>query len=192
MNGDLCQLLDDHLTGTLRREDASRFAEHLLQCEDCRQAVAMQAELDRLLCDGADEQPGAMLLARIERQIRLSRRRRWLVTSSMTAAAVLLVATAAVVWQAGERPEGNVRSVVQQPPVEPQGQIVDSDTPKTGETDVEPPVEPRSPVIVQFASESRVIGKPIPTQSPNVSIVWVYPEYVSHDEQEPTEAPPLP
>jgi anti-sigma factor RsiW len=192
MNGDLCQLLDDHLTGTLPPEAATRFAAHLRQCEDCQQAVATQAQLDRLLCEGADEMPGAMLLARIERQMRPSRRRVWLATSGLVAAAVLLVATAAVVWRAGERPEQNPRSVAQQPAVESPGQVAGSDNQTTSETDVEPPAEPRSPVIVQFASESRVIGKPIPTQSPNVSIVWVYPEYVSHDEQEPTEAPPLP
>jgi len=172
-----CQNLDDYLAACLSDDEAARFEAHLPHCPACREEIADQRGIDRLLARGAAQRAPipSSLVDRIEGRIRSLRRRRavrWAVGASAAAAVVLAVGVWLIPQDDGaapgpERPPG--RGSVAETPVEsePDGHEVASPA--------QPPSDNEPRVRVSLADPSEAILVPMHTSNPNVSIVWVYP-----------------
>ncbi|OHB73173.1 MAG: hypothetical protein A2V70_09120 [Planctomycetes bacterium RBG_13_63_9] len=165
-----CDHLDQYLGGWLSDEQAAQFEIHLRDCPGCRQEAQQQRRIDRLLDRGARllELAPALLIDRIERRLQQTVRRRAVRWAWGLAAAVLLILATGVgvaMRHFGTRAEPP--AIAQQP------------DPIAAEPDSERP-DPRTPVAVcdvevTLDDPSEAILVPLPTQSPNVSIVWIYP-----------------
>lgn len=167
-----CDRLDDYLAGGLREEERAGFQAHLAGCPACRREIEQQREVHLLLARATRqlEPAPAPLIDRIEGQVRRSDRRRavrWSLGLSAAAAVVLALWIGFATGQFGPRPEPP--PVVQQPRQPP----IDQARQVPLAVDQMPQTE--TPVRVTAADPSRAILRPVPTQTPNVSIVWVYP-----------------
>jgi anti-sigma factor RsiW len=161
MNAPPCLLLDDYLAHDLDDAEAARFADHLAECPACRRAVHENERLTALLTAAADRLTPvpAGLTERVGRRLQSVRRRRFAATAAALTAA--LAAAAAVLWWLGHpaprvpEPERTVAEVRPQPPA---------------------PEAPGSAdrVRVTFPAGANVVAVPVPTESPNVTFVWVY------------------
>src|SRR5207244_2547418 len=124
---------------------------HLADCPDCARAVRDQERLDALLAEAVDrlDPVPAGLAERIRRRRRLARRRR------VAAAAAVLAVAAGVAWL-----------------------LMPTDRPPTPLASVQPAADAPQPaerVRVTFPAGSNVIAVPVPAESPNVTVIWVYP-----------------
>ncbi len=148
-----CQLLDDYLAHDLIGDEHTRFVAHLPDCPECRRAVREQQRLDDLLMEATAElEPvPAGLTGRIERRLRAARRRR--VAAALTA----LVAAVAGLWLFG-RPAPRM----------------DDPRPPLAQVPSEPP-RPAARVRVTFPARANLLAVPVPTDSPNVTALLVYP-----------------
>lgn len=147
-------MLDDYLDGGLAGDETARFAEHLVDCHDCRAAVRGHERLSAVLTEAIVEfnSAPAGLTDQIRRRLRVARRRR------LVAGAAALAASVAAVWFVVR---GNPR------PVEPGPEVAD----------VRPlPELPTHAVRVTFPAGAKVLVVPVPSDSPNVTIIWVYPD----------------
>jgi anti-sigma factor RsiW len=158
MNLSPCLLLDDYLAHDLGGAEAARFAAHLAVCPDCQRAVHEHERLAILLTAAADRlgPVPAGLTERVQRRLRSVRRRR------LAALAGILAAAAAVLLLLGRpaprQPERELTSVE----VRPQPAA--------------PEASPRPARIrVTFPAGANVVAVPVQTESPNVTLVMVYP-----------------
>lgn len=177
-----CQNLDDYLAACLSDDEAARFEAHLAHCPACREEIADQRGIDRLLARGAAQRAPTppSLVDRIEGRIRSLRRRRavrWGLGASAAVAVVLAVGVWLVPQDDGaalgpERPPE--RGSVAETPVEsePDGHEVASPAQPPS---AQPPFDNEPRVRVSLADPLEAILVPIETSSPNVSIVWIYP-----------------
>jgi hypothetical protein len=157
-----CRQLDDYLAHNLAEDERAAFAGHLPDCPACRQAVGEQEQLDQRLraATALLESPPADLVARIEGQLRAARRRRLTAWAAGLAAVIALACVTG--WLFTREPPGDGSSpvpIVEAPAPPPQPESPD----------------PRSLVRVTFQPEAEVIAVPLKTESPNVTIIWVYP-----------------
>jgi hypothetical protein len=150
-----CRWLDDYLAHDLTGDEHARFVTHLPDCADCRRAVRERERLATLLTEATtklDPVP-TDLTDRISRRLRATRRRRF------AAAAAALAVIASAVWLIGRTAP---RPDKPQPPL----------------ADVKPAPEsppPAERVRVTFPESAHVLAVPAPTESPNVTFLWVYP-----------------
>jgi predicted anti-sigma-YlaC factor YlaD len=98
------QMLVDYADGQLSPSDSNKVAEHLAQCEKCRNVLdALQKSLELagvIWADGLTETENIRIPAAKSRKIRWSR-------YAAIAASILLVTTASVVWNTLTRPKVN-------------------------------------------------------------------------------------
>ncbi len=170
MSSPECVNLDEYLLGWLPVEASERFEAHLVDCPECRDECRRQHTVDRQLAAVARHSqplPGA-LAGRIERRIRSAAwKRRVRLGAGSSLAALLLVAG---VWLAvgnrGVNPPGERLA---------QRELVDSPEVDRAETASrhEPSISPSA--SVKSTDPSRAIIVPVETDSPNVTLVWVYP-----------------
>ena len=171
MSSSECVNLDDYLLGWLPVEAAQKFEAHLVRCPDCREECRRQQRVDqRLAAVARHSQPIPPALAnRIERRIRSAAwRRRIFIGSGSTVAALVLIAS---VWLAAGRRGVNSAG-------DPLAQHKSESVPRR-EDRVESPLDRESsvapPVSVRCKDPSRAILIPVETESPNVTLVLVYP-----------------
>ncbi len=168
MNESQCDRLDDFLGGWLSAEEAARFEAHLSDCPVCRQEIEQQRRIDRLLAQAATHAlpVPSSLAGRIEQQARRStgRRAAWLACCISAAAVLVLAVGIGVAMRRADTPD-RPQPIVRQAP----------------EPVVERPQQPRQTLPVRpdvqvvCNDSSNAIAVPLKTESPNVSIVWIYP-----------------
>jgi Putative zinc-finger len=153
-----CEALDDYLANDLRGDDRARFVAHLANCHDCQGAIQEQERLARLLSDATAQQDPvpAMLVAKIERRLRASHRRR---VAAVAAGVALLIGTASWMLTRSTSPPHEPRPIVQRDPEPPL---------------VEEPAA-AAPVRVRFPDRAHVLAFPPETVSPNVTVIMIYP-----------------
>jgi hypothetical protein len=160
-----CALLDDFLARNLGGADLARFTAHVPGCAACQQAVRQQERLDALLVAAVEQLPiPAGLTERVHRRLRAARRRRLAVVAGALSAA----AAVAAIWFFGPwalRPALPTDLRAKAPPI--------------------PAAAPRPTMYARVSfSDVNVRAVSIPTESPNVTVVWVFPG------PRPTPAPP--
>jgi anti-sigma factor RsiW len=156
MSSETCSAVDDYLAGDLFGDERARFVAHLSECADCRRAVHEQERIDALLRDavaGLESAP-AGLTVRVRHALRVARRRR---------AAVALTALAASVAAVG---------ILSRPTPRP-----DDPTPVLVRSDADPPaLRPAERARVRFPAGAGVTAVSVPTESSNVTFLWLFPE----------------
>jgi anti-sigma factor RsiW len=182
MNQSTCNNLDDYLADELDDRRRTEFETHLEACPACREELVAQAELTRLLRAATEmlEASPAELPAGVNRGLAATAARR----GRSVGAAVLIAAVVvcAAWWGLHEvrdgkevvRPQPEPRVVKQRrtnaDEDEDRRQKGESETANMAETAVAAP-----PAEVQVASSSEMIAVPIKSESPNVTIFWLYP-----------------
>jgi anti-sigma factor RsiW len=158
---DLCNNLDDYLSGNLAEDEATAFSEHQRECGECREAVEQQQWINNLLQSPLvrelEPAPSVRILALRSRD-QLSRR------SSRALAATLSVAAAVVVaigWTALH--DHTLAPADQHATGRPSGAI-DQQHAKPG---------PRA----WFVASSGSITVPLESRSSDVTVVRVYPAF---------------
>jgi len=159
---DYCYSLDAYLADDLPAADAVAFRDHLLECDECREAVAEQRWIDGLLQSPLRPQLEPLphdVLASVQTSLpRNTKQRRRLLTSALAVAAVLAVT---VGWTAIKRDvNGNAVHGV--------AEI----TAATGN-----PAVANDQSRASFVSSSNAIVMPLKSRHANVSIVRIYPTY---------------
>ena len=154
MNTPLCQSLDDYLAHDLTTEQRERFVAHLAVCPDCCRVVTEQQRVDALLIAASAPVP-AGLSERVQRRMRLARRRR------VATAAMTLAASVAVMWLLG--------NIIRRP-IAPEPRIARSQP----ESSVPVALRPAEQVRVRFPSDRGVFAVPVETGSPNVTFLQVF------------------
>jgi hypothetical protein len=178
---DLCSQLDEYLAGDLAGPPREAFERHLCGCPHCREEAESYARLAEVLQIG-DRQlvhcpPRLSTLTRDALWRRQFRRR---ITAA--AAIVLLAAIIGAAWLANGRsgpaqPENRQRIAdrsdedVPVPALESDGQIAGVEAPRPFAADS--PGERLETVRVEFGDD--VIGVPVETGDPSITILWVYP-----------------
>jgi hypothetical protein len=156
-----CQRLGDFLDQGLSDEERALFIAHLVECRTCHQAVEAQEHLYQSLRQAVvrlePTPPG--LAERIRLRIQRGAYRRFLRrTAGLVAASVLL---GLGLWRVASPP------APERPGIPAEVEAV----PPPGT--FHPPSRPL--VEVAFRPPSRVIAVPQPTDSPHVTLFWVYP-----------------
>jgi anti-sigma factor RsiW len=158
-----CEQLDDYLDGDLSAELRVAFADHIRECQDCRDAVLHWESSRRLLKSAVEklEIPGIALRERIERDA--------LITTTVTTPKnrstvrqrlAVLIAASAVIVAAISFWSPAAKTIKR-----PVSDLVERKQP-------DPPVSVTS-VSLSFPDD--VIGVPIDIGDPNVTVVWLYP-----------------
>jgi anti-sigma factor RsiW len=157
-----CACLDRYLGNDLSGLEREAFQSHLEGCPQCRQAAEEQERLNQLLLRATTQLNPfpAFLRERVEQRLR-SARRRQLLRGIAAFAAVLLVALGLAAWQLTYRYAADISPAL----------------PSAGASQPAPPPghDPRSQVQVTFPPRVEVIAVPLPTASPNVTLIWLYP-----------------
>jgi anti-sigma factor RsiW len=150
MDEPLCQWLDDFLAHDLVGDERQRFVDHLAVCQRCGEAVSEQRRIVGRLREALDrlEPAPAVLAGHIERRIQTVRRRRIAVAAIALAASIALFA----LWLQTDH-------TAPSPSSRRSGPTLASNTP---------------PVRVTFPARN-VIAVPVESESPNVTVLMVYP-----------------
>jgi anti-sigma factor RsiW len=153
MNAD-CDQLDPYLLELLDSAERAAFEAHLAGCPVCRRDLQVQRNIDRLLARAGQEDagPAPPIALRFEQRLRARRVRTWRRAGALAAG---LLAAAAWLWWPPAARRANEPLVA---------------------TDPGPAVSPattRPKVSVQLSAD--LIGVPIETRDPRVTIVWTYP-----------------
>ena len=171
MRSPKCVNLDDYLLGWLPVEAAQRFEDHLVDCPGCREECRRQQRVDQRLAVVARHSQSVppALAGTIERRIRsVAWRRKLRIGTGSIAAALLLVAS---FWLAAGHRGGN--------PLGDPLALQKSEPAPRAEDRLESPVGRKPslapPVSVRCKDPSRAILIPVETESPNVTLVLVYP-----------------
>jgi anti-sigma factor RsiW len=167
MNKPDCELLDAYLLGWLSAEEAAAFESHLASCAECARQKSLQARIDEA-AEKARNQPEAvppLLVARTHRRVRAARTWRLVRIACGLAAAALLVVLPGRSWFAGLGGTG----------VSPVAQS------STGKMPVPPVAAAIEPPRVRLVDPSSAILVPMPSENPDVTIVWVYPTWKPGD-----------
>jgi predicted anti-sigma-YlaC factor YlaD len=107
---DIEQMLVDYNDGSLSPSDSNKIAEHLAQCEKCRNVLdALQKSLELAGIIWADSLAETENIRIPAAKTRKTRRFRY----AAIAASILLVATASVVWYTLTRPKVNELTFVE-------------------------------------------------------------------------------
>jgi hypothetical protein len=159
----LCGLRDGYVGRWLDAAQRQQFEAHLRDCGPCRQALAEQDYLGRLLREAVDPVP-AGLVKRVESRLRRARRHRAVARCAGLAAAVGVGCLAVARFF----PRGTG--------------VPPAPHPDESAAGPSPAVLALPPVRVTFAHPADVIAVPEETRNPNVTIIWVYPA---------VEAPPF-
>ena len=151
-----CQHIDEYLDGDLDEPASAVFEKHLADCPSCANTLAQQRQINQLLTQATQRlDPIPIdLAARIDRQLRLVRRRRHF--AFVATGAVAAVVAWALLFRSPTRDEPSRDAVA--PSLE---LAIES--------------SPSSPAMVVFPNESKLLIVPEETGSPNVTFVWVYP-----------------
>jgi anti-sigma factor RsiW len=150
-----CSALDDYLAGDLVGGECARFIAHLPDCPACRRAVREAERIDALLMEAAGlETVPAELVGRVRNRLRIARRRRAAVVMTALAASIIAVC------------------LINRPTPRP----VDPSLPLARiELETSPP-RPSQRARVSFPAGSGVAAVPVPTDSPNVTFLWLFPD----------------
>jgi anti-sigma factor RsiW len=175
-----CDQLDEYLCGWLSPDEAADFEAHLAGCSACRDEATVQRDIDRLLAEGsAQVEPVPVRLAgRIERGVRVARRRRQFgLACALTAAGIVL---ALGLWGVSTvlSPRDDGRPMAQGPAVP-----VDAPAPAIAET------QQVATAHVTLVDPSSAILVPIESHSPNVTMICVYPTTKAAREDEKQSSP---
>ena len=164
MKADECENLDLALALWLTEEEQARFDAHLTDCALCRQAMAEQREIDRLLRQAVDrlEPAPPELVARIGCELE----------------PVALPQSKTLLWRAGWAAAATVAIIISGWFLSGyfSGQADFRPVAKNGVTtqkEVRARIKPQAKVT--WHDPEDVILVPIETDLPNVTIVWVYP-----------------
>jgi anti-sigma factor RsiW len=150
MHEPLCRWLDDFLAHDLAGDERQRFVNHLTDCPRCRDAVTEYRRMSGRLVEAVERlEPAPLTLAgSVERQIHVVRRRRFAVAAVALAASIALIA----IWLQADR-------TVQTPSSKNAVPMLASTAPR---------------VRVSFPDRN-VIAVPVESESPNVTVLMVYP-----------------
>jgi anti-sigma factor RsiW len=193
MNTPDCEKLDEYLAGGLVAKEAAGFEAHLAGCPACREEIGHQGRVDRLLAAARQKEPvPSSLVDRIERRIRVERRRGAFRLAWFGLSAAAIVTVAVSVWFAGrdrERPleTGPIAREQMESVAGTDGVALRPDAAPA--PDRAPVDSPR--VRVSLADPSEGILVPLESSHPNVSIVWVYPAVKPARGASPPAAAPL-
>jgi anti-sigma factor RsiW len=148
-----CPNLDNYLLGDLSPADEAAFAEHLHNCDDCREAIDEQQWIDNLLQASSQLEteippPHIASELRVVAASRESHRNRAVAIALATAAALLIAATWLLNHPTGTLPE-RVATTNQVPNI------------------------PEAPHAV-FVAGSGAIAVPVESRHPDVTIVRIY------------------
>jgi hypothetical protein len=155
-----CELLEGYLGRWLSEPERSSFESHLHACPACRDAVAEARQLDGLLRDAAikcTEVPGSVA-SKIKQRITSARRRR--IRTAFALAASLILAGLVAGWTAlhQRRSSGPVDEA-----------MISAETiPAIGQP------KPRRHAQVIMPPKSPLMPVPVRTDSPDVTIVWLF------------------
>jgi anti-sigma factor RsiW len=159
MNHRECNQLDAYLLELLEPDERAAFAEHLVGCPTCAREIEVQRRLDGLLAQVGQVDAVPALGLRFDQRLRVRRRRVWLGVGALAASMVL-----AAGWLLGPKAlSPNTLSVA------------------TNAVPLQPPLTGRPKVSVRLGDN--VIGLPIETSDPRVTIVWTYPVLAGGDVQ---------
>jgi hypothetical protein len=157
MPSTLCQLLEDYMNHDLTPADCARFETHLRECAPCRQALGEERDLDALLSTALREPLPGGFEGNFQLRLRAAKRRRLIAAMVAVAASVALIV---LVFRPFRTPD--------QPPPAPHVEALPAPPPSSG-----PP--PAAQAQVRFPKNAGVVAVPVPSDSPNVTIVQVYP-----------------
>jgi anti-sigma factor RsiW len=199
MSDPQCEQLDEYLCGGLPSGEAADFEAHLAACPACREQSAVQRQIDRLLAEGtAGIEPVPISLpGRIERGVRAARRRRLLAWAGAAAAAAGIMFVLGL-WgvQNVFLPRGVADPVAQRPADDRALSKTFAQMRKApplqgagvGPAPVPSPAPPQpqaaARVSVTLVDSSSAILVPVETQSPNVTLVCIYPTVKVHQEED--------
>jgi hypothetical protein len=170
----ICEHRDGYLGKWLTAAERIEFEAHLADCPDCCQVIQEQLLRDCLLaraCTALKPVPPG-LIDRIDRGLRRARRRRVFARTTGLAAAGILICLLATWFIVPGAPENRSKP---------------SPALTKGTRPPEPPPDPRSLVQVTVENPSDVIAVPQKTDSPSVTVIWLYPTIRAA--QEPNPAP---
>ena len=176
MGSPWCNQLDSFLNGALSDSEEPEFQRHARHCPTCRHAVQLDRRVAQLLVEAHARVlvPGN-LLARVDQQVATARRRS-IVGVALAAAASLLVAGTVGTWWSNwwGRPVQDATNVGQlasgvgtRPPQQEATRADSTSQPVQAAEDNN--IAPR----VQVTSDPDMMVVPIPTSSPEVTIVWL-------------------
>lgn len=164
-----CDHLDAYLADDLPVEDAARFAEHLEQCDGCRDVVDQQRWIDGLLRSGVKEvsvSPPKAVLESFRTSVLRRRRQSRQIACGLAAAAALVVAVGWTVLlnrQAGDRTKRSVEGA---------GLAASEHTHAIR--------QPRA----TFVGDADVIAVPVASRHADVTVVRIYSTYQPSYESE--------
>jgi anti-sigma factor RsiW len=169
-----CNKLDAYLGGDLPAEAATRFEQHLTDCDSCGEAIAQQGWIDELLSSpirsGIEAAPHS-LIESVRWSISERRPRVRLAVCGLAAAAVLFVA---VVWlELNGQARGRSGHVGEQADV--------AEVAREQE---------RAPADATFVGGADVIAVPIESHQADVTIVRIYPTYRPQNERDAVATDP--
>jgi predicted anti-sigma-YlaC factor YlaD len=156
-----CNDLDAYLAADLSVDDAARFAEHLHNCDDCREAVDEQRWIDGLLRSSAkhdSELPPDDVLVTLRTAFVTRLQKTKLIACGLAAAAMLIMA---IGWTVLNRQAGN----------------------RASDRDVRSSIamneqrRGKQPLQASFVSDSNAIAVPVKSRHSNVTVVRIYPAY---------------
>jgi|RhiMethySRZTD1v2_1073278.scaffolds.fasta_scaffold859011_2 anti-sigma factor RsiW len=157
-----CDKLDAYLLGELSAPDAAQFAQHLVQCDDCRETIEQQRWIDGLLRSTEAQEletPSDDLLLSIRSVSPRNRRRTLRIACGLAAAAMLLIAAG---WTMYPFDQHQVPTLAETSP---------------------PPAKSTSAQVARpaphatFVPSNDAIVVPLKSHRPNVTVVRVYPTY---------------
>jgi anti-sigma factor RsiW len=160
MDEPLCQWLDDFLAHDLSGDEKQRFVDHLTVCPRCRDAVAEFRRMSERLVEAVQrlEPIPSALASRVALRIQIVRQRRFAIAAVALAASIALFAF----WLQPDHP-------ATPPASRDLGPILASNA---------------SPVRVTFPAHN-VIAVPVKSESPNVTVLMVYPVLQSESPSNP-------
>ena len=186
-----CSQLDAYLQGDLSLDEETRFAEHLMVCADCERALAQQRWLDDLLREAAAAEPIPAELETVAVSQPTVSLPGWTWQVPAIAAALLL---ALFLWPKTElaqvaepkpnfdEPSIDKPSINEPSIVKPSIDAAVASEPRATATrppqqELDPPSNATASVRPKatFIAEDDVIVVPIESDSPEVSIIQVYP-----------------
>jgi hypothetical protein len=148
-----CSNLDSYLLDDLSPAEAAAFAEHLIGCEECSEAIEQQQWIDGVLQSSSQLEtqiPPLHLVSELQLVVsgRESTRKRF-TTIALATAASLLIATTWLLTRSGTKSPNDVTATTDAPTIS-------------------------APPHATFVADNDTIAVPVASRHPDVTIVRVY------------------
>jgi anti-sigma factor RsiW len=162
-----CDQLDDYLCGWLSPDEAGVFEAHLADCAACREARALQRQIDHLLAErtGATAAVPIALRSQVHSRIQAARRRLILRRAGVAAACVVVLSLVFFATKGITFAPREARQSAQHSPVE------NDVTATTSTASAGPPIQVARVTLIDPSS---AIVVPLDSNHPNVTLVRVF------------------